>query len=333
MRWSDILERYNKYDDRGFIQEYLKWGERLRKAFNQATELEKIPRRVVFIGVGGSGIVGDIIRDYTYLTNRNIEVYVYKGVTPPRRIVRKSLVIGVSHSGNTIETINTLLKMHEYAPIVAVVTADGKLLEYAERYKWDINIIEPALAPRAGLPQMLGASLKMLNHVFKVDKRITRVAEKLDRLGRKLSIEKRYNEAYRMASFIWGYTPVIYGTAYYIGVLHRIKSSFNENSKVHSYYVVFPEGYHNEVEAYEKYVNQFLPIILRYDGDELDYLIEYFNKEAVRFLTYQMNERDILYRILKTIMFFDLVSIYLAYLRKVDPYVINVINEIKEMRR
>ncbi len=333
MRWSDILERYNKLDEKGFIQEYLKWGEKLRKAFSQAIELEKVPKRIIFTGMGGSGIVGDIIRDYAYLTNKNVEVYVYKGITPPRRIVRNSLVIGVSHSGNTIETINILLKIYEYASVVGVVTSDGKLVEYADKYKWNINIIEPALAPRAGLPQMLGASLKMLNHVFKVDRRIIRISEKLDRLGRKLGIRRRYNEAYKMASFIWGYTPVIYGTAHYTGVLHRIKSSFNENSKVHSYYVVFPEGYHNEVEAYEKYVNQFLPIILRYDGDELDYLIEYFNKEAIRFLTYQMNEKDILYRILKTIMFFDLVSIYLAYLRNIDPYVINVINDIKGMRR
>lgn len=332
MKWREVVKIAEEVDKRGFIREYLLWGDRLEKSFNNATELDEKHRNIVVIGMGGSGIVGDILRDYINLRRKNISVYVYKGIKPPKKVVKKSLVIGVSHSGNTIETINTLLDIRDDAKRIAVVTTGGRLEKLADKYSWIKILVEPALAPRAGLPQLLGATLKLINKCLRIEHKISRVSKKLKRLGDRLSLKKKENEAYMYAKDIWGRIPAIYSYERYIGILHRIKSSFNENSKINAYYSTFPEGYHNEVEAYEDISNTVIPLILRDKDEEIDYLIHYLRNIGMDYILYSMKEKDPLERIFTTIMFFDIVSIYLAYLRRMDPYEIKAINIIKGLR-
>jgi len=332
MKWKEFKKLAKEIDKKSFISEYLKWGDRLINAYNTVTPLERSYKSIVVIGMGGSGIVGDLLRDYIYIKGKNIEVHVYKGRKPSLRILRRSLLIGISHSGNTKETIDTLLNSYKIARETVVITTGGELSRLAREKSWRLVIIEPALAPRAGLPQLFGAALKILDKQLKVGRKIRDVSIKLEKIGRRLSLEERENEAFLFAMDIWGRMPILYGDAGYKGVLHRIKSSFNENSKVPAYYSLFPESYHNEIEIYESPPKDIIPIILRNSNNDSEYLIRYLGEHGIDYLIYNIRGGEALEKILTTIMFFDIVSIYLAYLRKVDPYVIDAINEIKGMR-
>jgi len=332
MKWHDFIKLANEVDKKKFINEYLKWGERLREAYQETSSLDKIYRKIVIVGMGGSGIVGDILRDYVILSRYPIDIYVYKGSYPPKRILRNSLLIGISHSGNTRETIEMVKYGSKYSREIVVVTSGGKLAEYADDNKWIKVVIKPALAPRAGLPQMIGSTLKLLSKSLRIGKKVMRASNKLSKEIIKINLSRRYNEAYKYAKSIWGSIPIFYGKEGYKGVLHRIKSSFNENSKIHVYYALIPEAYHNEIEAYETYDQFIIPILLD-DGDPIfSYMKNYFEIHNINYMIYNMKHKDLLSRILSTVLFFDIVSIYIAYLRHIDPYEINAINEIKNMK-
>ena len=61
---------------------------------------------IVFAGMGGSGAIGDIF--LSILSKTNIHVNIVKGYRLPATVNSNTLVITISVSGNTMETINCI---------------------------------------------------------------------------------------------------------------------------------------------------------------------------------------------------------------------------------
>ena len=62
----------------------------------------KKPKRIVFVGMGGSGFAGDIIK---CLVEERINIEIIKDYSLPENLNKKDLVIAISYSGNTEEMI------------------------------------------------------------------------------------------------------------------------------------------------------------------------------------------------------------------------------------
>jgi len=223
------------------LNDYLQWEKFILRGVEFPTryrvdggEVEITPSSRLYVsGMGGSGVVGDLIRDFSIVWNWDVEVTVVKDYFLR---ARDGLLIAVSYSGNTIETLYTV----EYAkkrriPTVAITTG-GKLAQMGV----PTIIIPKASAPRAALPQMLTAALHVVRKVYSISIEIPEALEPPnDPLIHKLleDFQKR---------------PTIVAPETMRGVAYRVKNEFNENAKIEPSVEILPEAHHNWIEGSER---------------------------------------------------------------------------------
>ena len=90
------------------IKIYDKWPKIARDSFESNQEdvnFESIDH-IIFAGMGGSGAIGDIFS--AILSKTKIHVNIVKGYLLPATVDSNTLVIAVSVSGNTSETLSVL---------------------------------------------------------------------------------------------------------------------------------------------------------------------------------------------------------------------------------
>jgi len=132
--------------------------------------------------------------------------------------------------------------------------------------------------------------------------------------------------------------PVIYGFGFYRAVAQRLKTQFNENSKVPAKWEFFPELNHNEIVGWEnakKLCENFSLVFIR-DSDEPEEIrrrIEITKKlvhdEGLRAYEIWGRGRSVLARMCSVICIGDFTSVYLAVLRAVDPTPVRTIGVLK----
>jgi len=329
LKWDDVKKLAAKYDKKNFLGEYLKWGERFQKALEKTPSLGISYKTLYVVGMGGSGIVGDILRDYLGM---EMDIRVFKYTRLPSCVGKGDLVLAVSFSGNTIETLSSVSDALSKGADVIGITTGGKLLELSEKKGFNVIRVEKALAPRAALPQLIATALKIILGEKAVEE-LMKIADVLRDEASEYSLDTRDNKAFKLAYYIWGRLPILYADEGYLSILHRAKSSLNENAKINAYYQTFPEGYHNEVEAFKEIIDPVAyPIIFKDHGDNLEPFIKHLDDLEMDYLIIDLVGESRIEKILRAILLTDVASIYLAYLRKKDPFEIDVINKLKKMR-
>ncbi len=187
---------------------------------------------IVVLGMGGSALAGELLRDLY----EEKPVFVVRGYELPAFVGKRSLVLAVSYSGNTGETL-ALYREAKRRGCQIVSLASGGSLEKLCGGK-NFVLLFSGLQPRDALPSMLIILLRIVGvHVEK---------EGL------LSIVQEMAEK-DLRSFLGkleGKIPVVYGCSErYQGLALCWKSMFNENGKILCHAGVFSEVNHNEIEA------------------------------------------------------------------------------------
>ena len=118
-------------------------------------------------------------------------------------------------------------------------------------------------------------------------------------------------------------------------VARRFKNQLNENSKVPAKHDLLPESGHNEVEGWRD-VKNLIPVFIRdtIESQTEARIIEGFKRtitkaSGTRALDVRVRTRSKLGRLLGPILFLDYVSIYLAFLRGIDPTPTPLIKEFR----
>ncbi len=307
--------------------------------------LEK-PDNLVFGGVGGSGIIGDIITDYLRGAV-DIPVSVCRSIQMPAYVGKRTLFVAISYSGETPETLALLDQAVRKKATVATVGSGGRLLNQSKQNKIGYLKVPEGLLPRVALPEMLAATLFLVGSAGLIKgsgKLLRDSAETLRAQIREIqpSAPVRGNKAKQMAEAILGRLPLLLGSEDMGSVLRRFKNELNENSKMPAFYYTLPEGYHDDVEGL-KMLGKLAhpqPIFLR-DEDESDgqrrtreRLYHLFRELGVqRVLEVEGVGQNRLQRLLTTVMLGDYVSVYLALLREVDPSELTLIPRFREAMR
>jgi glucose/mannose-6-phosphate isomerase len=142
-----------------------------------------------------------------------------------------------------------------------------------------------------------------------------------------------------LASDICGTIPVVYGFGIYRAVAQRLKTQFNENSKIPAKWECLPELDHNEIVGWEevrKLADCFSIILVRDDTEriEMKQRIEVtkdlMQKEALRIFEVWTKGKSSLAKMSSTICVGDFTSVYLAILRGIDPTPVKTITLLKE---
>jgi glucose/mannose-6-phosphate isomerase len=323
-----------KNDSKKMYEIYDKWHEIANKSSSfDKTDLHEI-NHIVFAGMGGSGTVSDIFA--SILSKTNVYVSVVKGYVLPKTVNPNTLVITISVSGDTEETLTILKEAHEKNCKIIAFSSGGKMLKYCEENNIEIRNIEKIHSPRASLVTFVYTILNILEPILPIEK--IDILDSINQL-KKLQIQinssnlNETNPALNLAKWISG-IPLIYYPSGLKTVAIRFKNSLQENAKQHTIVEDVIESCHNGIVSWEKKSNVKPILIQGYDDyfktkERWEILKEYFKTKNIEFYEIKSVKGGILSKTMTLIYLLDYSSIYCALLNNIDPSPVNSIDFIK----
>lgn len=315
---------------------------KIAKNFQLYQEI-KGSNNILICGMGGSAIGGNLIQDLL-IDKIKIPIFIYRGYNIPAFANNKTLMIVISYSGNTEESISAFSQGIEHKCQIIVISSNGKLIEYCQRLKITYMKVPAGIQPRAALPYLFIALLIILQktHIISdFSQDLEEAISILKILKTELSIKNPIskNNAKHIALGIYGFIPVIYAPPNYGSLARRMKCQFNENSKNPATWDEFPELDHNEIVGWElqSQITQMCCVILLRTQDEdeaiknrIEITKETILNDKVKdiFEIWSQGESR-LAKMLSLLYISDFISFYLAILKGVNPTPVNGINELK----
>jgi glucose/mannose-6-phosphate isomerase len=341
-------------DDEKFISSVDKEGElkaisRYEEALND--HIKGLPtfkgeggEEVLITGMGGSAIAGDYLDNWLSPT-LEVPIYVWRDYSLPAFVDNKTLVVAISYSGNTEETLSAAnLAIKKGARVVAV-SSGGELKKLADDNKIPLYQVPKGMQPRAALPFLLASASKALLDQWIIGKKEWNELLALPNgisatLSQVLpSVPLEINEPKRIAVEMFGKMPIIYGYEKYQCVARRFKTQVNENAKAPAKFEFFPELDHNEIEAWDgkdAILSQFYIVLIRDSDwsspykDRISITLEEMRPWAGGYHEIVASGSSRLQRMFDATLRGDTASIYLSVLRGIDPSPVSMIEALKK---
>ncbi len=344
----DDLQIIKEVDKSGFCQILLDLPDQCEKAKEIGASLE-VPsqwrdfRNVVFTGLGGSAIGGDLIRSYL-AGEAKVPIIVNRNYGLPEFVDQRTLLIVSSYSGGTEETLQAYEEGKKRSARIIAVTSGGELARMADRDGVPLVTIPSDLPPRAALGYLFLPALIILSKIeiasdksSEIQKATACLRDLSKKLGPKLSSED--NQAKVLASSIYGRLPLIYGSNDFFDVVTmRWRTQLAENSKHLASSHLFPELTHNEIVGWVNppdLIKDFMVIILRDRADHpriarrMAVTCDIIKEVAADVIEVWSQGEGLLARVYSLIYIGDFTSFYLAVLNGVDPTPVERINYLK----
>jgi glucose/mannose-6-phosphate isomerase len=305
--------------------------------------------RVVICGMGGSAISGDMLAALVEDNCPTPIMVVRDYILPAWANGASTLVVCLSHSGSTEETLSCArLAIQQGAKLLAITTG-GELArltsEYANGVVWDYQY---DAMPRAATGWLYGMLLSAFSRIglagdleADVQEAITAMEKYREQWRPEVMAAK--NPPKRYAGQLVDCIPVIWGSGILAPVARRWKTQINENSKSPAYFELFPELNHNTVvgidhpqEMLRRHKFQIIQLYSqRYDHPRNllrhQATTEIFREQAIITDSVKARGESKLAQQMTTVQFGDYVSYYLAMAYEVDPTPIGPIVMLKDM--
>jgi glucose/mannose-6-phosphate isomerase len=298
------------------------------------------PAGLVVAGMGGSAIGGELARvilgDTASRPLLSVRAYGVPAWTTP-----DTTVLCSSYSGDTEETLAAYEAAGALGATRVVATSGGQLADQARRDGVPVIPIAGGLQPRAAVAYMTVAALEVASRCG-VAQRITSdidvAAEHLEELVTEWGPEAPEDSlAKSLARSLVGSVPVIYGAGVTTPIAYRWKTQLNENAKVPAFRHELPELDHNEIVGWGGAADlaRFAAVFLE-DADthprvedRVELTSALIGAQAASVHRVVSLGQTAFERVYSLVLLGDLVSVYLAALRGVDPGPVPVIDELK----
>jgi len=294
--------------------------------------------------MGGSAAGGDILSSYIKRVSK-IPCLVSRNYLLPEFVNEKTMIVIVSYSGNTEETLSSLDDAYKKDGKIIAITSGGSVEEFCSEKSIPLIKIRGGQQPRESLGYLFFPLLILMEKIGFIEgqeREILETIETLKTLSKSYSPEtvETENDAKRLSIAIHGKIPLIYGVQDITdSIASRWKCQFNENSKVPAFCSVFPELNHNEIEGWDmrhKFGDNFFIIILRSE-DEDDRISRQVETAKTILGDRVSGMREVwgkgkgkLAEIFSLIYLGDWTSYYLAVLDGIDPTPIRNIEKLKK---
>ncbi len=290
--------------------------------------------KLIVTGVGGSGIVGSYLGNLPYEYRFTLPVIPVKDIEIPIGLLDQStLVLAVSYSGNTPETLGSVKKALKHGATVKGVTSGGELV----RLLGGGNIVKipPGYPPRASLPYLFIAAVKALVEwgVASISKDIlTNLPRAMDASKAKVLEEARKVSkavsSHACSSLFKG--PIIVGCRKYYPLALRARQELAENSKMVSIAEEVPDAGHNLIVGYNVTGEDRLTLVLNVNEEPCSTILNsYLEAYKLRYLPVNIPGDNMIEKLLMGSWIFGLASVYLANERGLDPTDISPIKEYR----
>jgi glucose/mannose-6-phosphate isomerase len=292
-------------------------------------------------GMGGSAVGGDLAAAALgdRLTRPLVTV---RGYELPSWATPSSVVLCASYSGNTEETLACYEAAGALGATRVAATTGGRLAEQARVDGVPVIGFPAGLQPRAAVAYGLVTTLEVAAFAGvspRVRTEIDASSAALAELGSEWGPEADDgNLAKELAGRMLGACACIYGAGPTGATAYRWKTQINENAKVPAFAAELPEADHNEIVGWDgaASIGPFFALFLE-DTDQhprtrqrIELTEKLVAEHASGTAVVASRGSGPLDRLLSLVMLGDLVSIYLAVLREVDPTPVAVIDRLKE---
>lgn len=338
-------------DRSNMFEKILEFPTQLLRGWEIGEKNQDIPhitgfKHIVFSGMGGSAIGGDIVRSLLK-DELPIPVVVNRSYRIPAYCDTQTLFVASSYSGSTEETLSALEEAQKRDCTVICIASGGCLGEIAKKNQYPLLLLPQGYPPRAALGYGLGILLSVFKilGIGKID--IQKLTDSVTFLKR---IEKDWKEIAGsnnlplfFARKIQHKIPLIYSSVDDLDAVgFRWKTQLNENSKTHAFYQPVSEMNHNEIVPWQTfpgtktYFSDLMMILLRLPPNHsriqlrMDIMKELVIKNNGKFLEIVAQGDTLLSQLLYLVFLGDWVSYYLAILYNVDPSIIQNIDYLKK---
>jgi glucose/mannose-6-phosphate isomerase len=295
---------------------------------------------VVVAGMGGSAIGGALARA-ALGDQASRPIFVTRAYGLPTWTTPDTTVLCASYSGNTEETLACYESAGALGARRAVVTTGGRLAEMARADGVTVIPVPGGFQPRAAVAYMIVAALEVAalsGAGPRLTSEIDVAASHTEQLVAEWGPDAPEDSLAKVvARGLFGTTPVIAGAGLTAPVAYRWKTQINENAKQPCFANELPELDHNEIVGWEGApdVGRFSAVFLD-DSDahprvkeRMDITERLISHSASSSFRLETRGQTAIERVISLVLLGDLVSIYLAALRGVDPGPVKVIDELK----
>lgn len=339
-----------RLDSQGMFNAAASLPEQVQDAAVRAQRLPGLPTRdriehVVVLGMGGSGVAGDILAA-TAGPFMPVPVVVSKTYELPAFVGETSLVFAVSFSGDTEETVEAVSAAAVEGARVVAITQGGELGRLAA--SWGAPVVrvpETIPQPRAGIGALAIPALVVLEEVGLFPGASQWIDFAVDQLRRRrdeLIVDD--GPAERLARRIGRTIPIVFGGGQLGAVAaSRWKNQINENAKSPAFWNTSPELCHNEVAGWGQQGDltrqAFSLVNLRHEWEHPQVMrrfdvVDSFLAEVVHAIhEVQAAGEGQLAQLLDLILFGDFVALHLAAQEGLDPGPVPVLDQVKSAMR
>ncbi len=306
---------------------------------NKFLEYNNEISNILIWGMGGSAVSGDYISTY-FADFLNQPIIVQRNYILPKFASKKTLVIAISYSGNTEETISGIISAIQNECPTVCIGSGGKMENFCLGNKVPFFKIPAGFQPRASFPLLLFPILKILDtlNIAKLDDKVVQeIIQNLKQMRELIRPQTptSENQAKQIARKIHKRIPVIWSP--YLCVANRFKCQINENAKQLALAEELPEFNHNHIVGFQSLAkdNPFIVICFRFPSEHANVSLRFeISKEIVKpkveLLELQIQSGDLLVQLVTATYLGDYISIYLALLNDQNPNTVDSINFLKE---
>ena len=330
-------------DPGGMLGEVARAGDQARDALQAAQAaplVGPLPEVVVVAGMGGSGIAGDVLAALAF-GGSAVPVLTAKGDRLPGFVGPGTLLIAVSYSGDTAETLSAVEQGLAAGARLVAVTSGGTLARLAGARRAPLVTVAGGRKPRAALWSLVVpvcSAAEAAGVLPPLTDQVCAAADALDEEAARLgpAVATADNPAKQAARRLLDRLPVVWGSGPLGAVAAtRFRTQGNENAKVSVVSAALPEANHNDVMGLEGGLDPDRELVLLRDpAGEHDR-----DPRRIRAVLEAIGADDPvqrlagdgpgLARLARLTAFADFTTTYLGIARGVDPTPIRTLDQVK----
>lgn len=299
-------------------------------------------KKVVFLGMGASGIAGEFLKDL--MIDSPIFVECVHDYSLPRWVDKETLVVALSHSGNTEEILFAFVSAYTAGAKLLAITTGGKLESLCSKYRASIVKYNLNTEPKLAFPYLFIIAFNMMKKLGYVsqsrddfDKAMNLLHSQTARIN--LSSHTAINPAKDLANKIFDKFVCCLSSGNLRASGIRLANTINENGKNLAFYNFLPEMNHNLIAGfqYPKSSLQKLAVTMiesKFSRLEIKKRQNISSKFLfdIRILCIRFGFPQAVDRfseILLSVNFFEYLGMYLGFLNQVDPNSAIAVEKIK----
>lgn len=332
------LDPKDVYGSTGLLANQVKQVLEDFKSINAPSDYKNV-KNIVISGMGGSAYGGHVALSLLK-KDLSVPVYINNDYTLPSFVNSDSLVVLISYSGSTEETLASAKEALSKKAKISGITTGGSLGEFLKQNSNFCYIFDPknnpSGQPRLGTGYTVIGTLSLINKLGLSKDFVSDFNTSVLELEN--ASEQIKNTAIEMSQKLSGFMPIVFAAEFLGGNSHIIRNQFNETSKTFSFFSEIPELNHHLMEGL-KYPsdkkmkvlfinsNLYSPLIKK----RLELTKDVISKNNIEWLEYSPTGSNITSQMLNVLSFGGYITFYLGILCGQDPSLIPWVDYFKEM--